>query len=89
MAGAALRPRGCAAATGTAASADTARHQPLLDPSEGEPEGPGPSRPQAAEADKLPLWWLFFLPMYWFPQSMAWVAVGETVILLTLPLHPY
>eukprot|EP01048_Picozoa_sp_COSAG05_P029677 COSAG05_NODE_9891_length_595_cov_1.040323_1_plen_56_part_01 len=22
------------------------------------------------DEDKLPLWWLFLLPLYWFPQSI-------------------
>eukprot|EP01052_Picozoa_sp_SAG31_P003368 SAG31_NODE_128_length_23532_cov_21.204754_13_plen_456_part_00 len=34
----------------------------------------------SAESRRLPVWWLFFLPLYWFPQSMAWNIV-ETYLL--------
>jgi hypothetical protein len=33
-----------------------------------------PPAPDAAATlpDRLPVWWLFFLPLYWFPQSINW-----------------
>ena len=31
-----------------------------------------PPAAAAAMPERLPVWWLFFLPLYWFPQSINW-----------------
>jgi MFS family permease len=50
---------------------------PLLQPSCAADGGTTSGPPARGD---LPLWWLFFLPLYWFPQSMAWTLV-ETYLL--------
>ena len=40
-------------------------------PAEARVEEP-PAADAAMPEGRLPVWWLFFLPLYWFPQSINW-----------------
>ena len=35
---------------------------------------------------QLPRTWLFFLPLYWFPQRITWGLIGTFLIPFQLPL---
>ena len=37
----------------------------------------------AKASDRLPVWWLFFLPLYWFPQGINFGLI-QTYLLCVL-----
>ena len=44
------------------------------------------ARPAPLGPRELPRLWLFFLPLYWFPQRINWGLIGTFLIPFQLPL---
>lgn len=78
-----LRPAGSDVIDGARGRSRRGLHQAQVQEEEKESPVAAPIGPK-----RLPVWWLFFLPLYWFPQSINFGLIQTYLLCVSLaPIH--
>jgi hypothetical protein len=78
-----LRPAGSDVIDGARGRSRRGLHQAQVQEEEKESPVAAPIGPK-----RLPVWWLFFLPLYWFPQSINFGLIQTYLLCVSLAWRP-